>query len=74
MKFLSRLIKIQIKGLPQLPSRGTIVNLKLQLLHGSSELCDCVVSSDKIASPNLTWTEDMEFDIKISNVPKVTVQ
>ena len=66
-----RLSKIHIEGVPQLPSKGALVHLELQLLHGSSELCGCIESSNKIASYYLTWTENMEFDIEIRNIPKV---
>lgn len=66
-----RLTKIQIGGFPKLP-RSTLVHLELQLLHGCSpELCECIVSSHKMASPDLTWIEDMEFNIEIRNIPKV---
>lgn len=69
--FSCRLTKIHIEGVPQLPSKGASVHLELQLLHGSSQLCSCIASSSKVASYYLTWTENMEFDIEIRNIPKV---
>ena len=65
------MIKLQFEGIPHIPGKGISVRLVLKLLHGSSELCSSVVSTSKVAARDLTWIEDMEFDIEIKDIPKV---
>ena len=66
-----RITKLQIRNIPHTLSSSSGVHMKLSLYHGSTELCEPVVSTTKLRGSEINWMEMFQFNIEIRNIPKV---
>lgn len=69
--YTHRITKLQIKNFPLALNGSSGVHMKLSLYHGSTELCEALVSTTKLRGSEINWVEMFQFDIEIRNIPKV---
>ena len=66
-----RMDKLHITNFPTHLVGCRAVHMKLQLLHGSQELCPAIKSTTKLPASEVVWEEQLEFESEIRNIPKV---